>query len=155
MITCSLLLLVLGVIYASLDEVVQADTYTSDRTASLDEMRVALNQMTREVRQASIVDELTSTPSRIAFDTYGPSGPLHVVYNATGTTLTRQVNAGAPVPVLSGLASTSVFTYVTAPPVPGAQWVQIHLQVRPKRTPDTILVLDSEVNLRNRTGALT
>ena len=57
--------------------------------------------------------------------------------------------------VLTGLASTSLFTYVTAPPVPGAQWVQINLQVRPKRSPETILVLDSEVNLRNRTGALT
>ena len=58
--------------------------------------------------------------------------------------------------MLSGLASTSVFTYVTAPPVPGAQWVQHQVsRCDPKRTPDTILVLDSEVNLRNRTGALT
>lgn len=155
MITCGLMLLVLGVIYASLDEVVKADSYTADRTASLDDMRVALNRMTREIRQASNVDETTSTPSRIEFDTYGPTGPRHVVYTATGTVLTRQVGGGSAIPVLTGLASTSVFTYVIAPPVPEAQWVQIKFQVRPKLAPDTVLVLDSEVNLRNRTGALT
>jgi len=155
MITCGLMLLVLGVIFASLDQIVKVDSYTADRTASLDDMRVALNRMTRELRQASSVDEATSTPSQIVFDTYGASGPRHVVYTATGTTLTRRVNAGAAITVLTGLASTDVFTYVIAPPVPGAQWVQVKLQVEPKRAPDTVLVLDSEVNLRNRTGALT
>jgi hypothetical protein len=148
-------MLVLGVLFSALDGVVKSEAYSSDRTASLDNMRVTLNVMTRELRQASNVNEVTSTPSRIEFDTYGTSGPRHVVYQATGTVLTRTIGGGSPVTVLSGLASTSIFTYVTAPPVPGAQWVRINLQVRPKRSPETVLVLDSEVNLRNRTGALT
>lgn len=148
-------MLVVGVILSSLQEVMQAEAYTADRTASLDSMRLTLNRMTRELRQASSVDETTSTPSRIEFDTYGPEGTRHVVYDLTGTTLTRAVNSGTPVTSLTGIASASIFTYVTAPPVPGAQWVRINLAVRPKRTPDTILILDSEVNLRNRTGALT
>ena len=62
-IACSLLLLVLGVILASLDDVVKAQSYTSDRTTSLDAMRLTLNRMTRELRQASSIDETTSTPS--------------------------------------------------------------------------------------------
>jgi type II secretory pathway component PulJ len=152
LIACSLLLIVLGVIAASLDQVVMAESYTSDRTNSLDAMRLTLNRMTREIRQASSIDEPVSTPSRMEFDTYGSTGARHVVYNAVGTVLTRQVNSGSAVKVLSGLASTNIFTYVTAPPVPGAQWVLINLRVRPKRSPETILVLDSEINLRNRTG---
>jgi hypothetical protein len=152
MITVGLMMVVLGVIYSALDEVVRVETYTSDRTESLDEMRVALNRMTRELRQASMVDEVTSIPSRIEFDSYGPTGPRHVVYTASGTVLTRQVGTGAPITVLAGLASTSVFTYL---PVPGTQWVRIKFQVRPKHTPETVLILDSEVNLRNRTGALS
>lgn len=148
-------MLVLGVLFSVLDGVVKSEAYTSDRTASLDSMRVTLNVMTRELRQASSVNEVTSTPSRVEFDTYGATGPRHVVYEATGTVLTRTIDRGSAVKVLGALASTSIFTYVTAPPVPGAQWVRINLQVRPKKSPETILVLDSEVNLRNRTGALT
>jgi type II secretory pathway component PulJ len=154
-ITCSLLLIVLGVIFSALDDVMNVQAYDAERTNSLDAMRLTLNTMTRELRQASSINETTSTPSHIDFQSYGRTGSRHVVYDASGTTLTRQVNGGTPVTVLRGLASTGVFTYVTAPPVPGAQWVQINVQVRPKHSPDTILVLDSEVNLRNRTGALT
>jgi hypothetical protein len=143
------------VLYSALEETVKSQAYTADRAASLDSMRVTLNSMTRELRQASSVNEATSTPSRIEFDTYGSGGSRHVVYEVTGTTLTRAVNGGTAVTSLTGLASTDLFAYVSAPPVPGAQWVHINLRVRPKHSPETILVLDSEVNLRNRTGALT
>lgn len=154
-ITSALLALILAVIFASLEQVVTSEAYSADRTASIDSMRLALNRMTRELRQASNVDDATSTASHLEFDTYVNGASRHVAYNASGTTLTRTVGTGNAVTVLTGLASTNLFTYVSAPPVPGAQWVQINVQVRPKRSPDTILVLDSEVNLRNRTGATT
>jgi hypothetical protein len=147
--------LVLGVIYAALDEVMRSEAYSSDRTIALDDMRLTLNQMTRELRQASAVNEPASTTSRIEFDSYGGGTQRHVVYEVTGTNLTRAVNGGSAVTVLRRLVSPDIFAYVDAPPVPGAQWVRINLQVHPRRTPDTVLVLDSEVNLRNRTGALS
>ncbi len=154
-ITCGLLLLVLGVIFSALDSVTKSEAYSSDRTAALDDMRLTLNRMTRELRQASSVNEATSTSSRIEFETYGGGAMRRVVYVLTGTVLTRSVNSAPAIPVLTGIAATNLFTYVSAPPVPGAQWVQINLRVHPKRTPETILVLDSEVNLRNRTGVVT
>jgi hypothetical protein len=154
-ITCALLLIVLGVIYAALDGVMKSEAYSSDRTTALDDMRITLNRMTRELRQASAVDEPASTASRIEFDSYGGGASRHVVYQVSGTDLTRSVNGGSAVTVLRGLAAPQIFTYVSAPPVPGAQWVRINLQVHPERTPETVLVLDSEVNLRNRTGALS
>jgi hypothetical protein len=147
--------LVLGVIYASFDGVMKSEAYSSDRTSALDDMRLALNRMTRELRQASAVNEPVSTSSRIEFDSYGGGASRHVVYQVTGTDLTRSVNGGSATTVLRRVVSPDVFVYVDAPPVPGAQWVRINLQVHPRRTPDTVLVLDSEVNLRNRTGALS
>jgi type II secretory pathway component PulJ len=146
---------VLGVIYGALDSALTSEAFSTDRTAALDDMRLTLNQMTRELRQATAVDEPASTSSRIEFDTYGGGAPRHVVYQVSGTNLTRTVNSGTAVTVLRRLATPQIFTYVSAPPVPGAQWVRINLQVHPQRTPDTVLVLDSEVNLRNRTGALS
>jgi hypothetical protein len=146
---------VLGVIYGALDGVMKSEAYSSDRTNALDDMRLTLNRMTRELRQASAVNESVSTSSRIEFDSYGGGASRHVVYQVSGTNLTRSVNGGAAVTVLRRLVSPSVFVYVNAPPVPGAQWVRINLQVHPRRTPETVLVLDSEVNLRNRTGALS
>jgi hypothetical protein len=146
---------VLAVIYATLDEVMRSEAYSADRSAALDDMRLTLNRMTRELRQASAVNEVTSTDSRIEFDSYGGGASRHVVYTVSGTNLTRSVNGGAAVRVLQRLVAPGIFTYVNAPPVPGAQWVRINLQVHPKHTPETVLVLDSEVNLRNRTGALS
>jgi len=153
MITSTLLMIVLMVIYGAFDQVVKSQAYEADRSESLDGMRITLNRMTRELRQASSVDETASTSSNLVFDTYGRTGPRHVVYSVSGTSLTRKVGNGNAVTVQKSLDSATLFTYVDAPPVPGAQWVQINLRVRPPRTPDTVLILDSEVNLRNRTGA--
>ncbi|MBK5289685.1 MAG: hypothetical protein JJE46_14580, partial [Acidimicrobiia bacterium] len=77
-----------------------------------------------------------------------------IVYTATGTNLTKTVS-GSTVTLLKNLATTSIFTYVKADAETGIQWVSVNLQVNPARRPDTTLVLDSEINLRNRTSAET
>ena len=150
LITVSLLMVVGVVILQTLDSVTRSQAYQADRTESLDSMRLVLNTMTKELRQATAVDDATSTASHISFTTYVRGVTRTVTYDATGTTLQRRLDAGAWIPVQTGLATTSIFSYQTAPPVPGAQWVRIVLQVKPKRDPETTLVLDSEVNLRNR-----
>jgi hypothetical protein len=145
-----------GILVQTLLSVTASEAFHENRTQTLDTMRLTINRMTRELRQATEVDA-ASTSARLVFKGYvGPfaSGTTPttttVVYVASGTTLTRQVGSGTPVVVQRDLASTSIFTYVDAPPVPGAQWVKLLLQVKPRRAPDTTLVLDSEVNLRNR-----
>ena len=154
-ITSALLLVVLAIVLDTFVSMVHSEAYTSDRMASLDGMRVTLNKMTRELRQSASVTDASSTASHLEMDTYVHGSPVHVVYNASGGSLTRTVGSTAGAVVLKNLASTNLFTYVEAPPVVGAQWVQILLQVRPKRAPDTVLVLDSEVNLRNRSEPLS
>ena len=57
--------------------------------------------------------------------------------------------------VLKRLTSADVFTPTSATDVTGIQWVEIDLSAAPIKSPDTTLTLQSKVNLRNRTAALT
>jgi type II secretory pathway component PulJ len=153
MVASGLLLLVLVAVFDSLDTVSSSQAFQADRSNSLTDMRNALNRMTKDLRQATAVDETASTASTITFTTYLDGTSTQVVYDASGTTLTRKVGTGTAFPVLKHLASTNVFTYTSASG--GVQWVSIDLKVTPQRSPDTTLELDSQVNLRNRTTALT
>ena len=154
MISSAILLIVLVAILSTFESVSTAQAYQADRIQNLDQMRGVLNRMTKDLRQATAVDETVSTATTITFTTPINGVSTQIVYAASGTTLTRKVGSATAFPVLKNLASTSVFTYVTADYVTGIQWVGMNLQVTPARTPDTTLVLDSEVNLRNRTSAL-
>lgn len=153
-ITSALLMIILLAIFNTLDSVSSSQAFQADRTKNLDDMRTILNKMTKELRQASTVSESTSTASSITFTTSINDVATQITYNASGTTLTKKTGSAAAFPVLTNLASTSLFNYVTADSITGVQWVEINLQVTPARRPTTTLVLDSEINLRNRTAAL-
>ncbi len=153
MITSALLLVVLVATLKSLESVSTAQAFQANRSSTLDEMRGVLNRMTKDLRQASSVNATVSTASTITYTTAINGTSTQVVYTASGSTLTRKVGTGTAFTVMSHLASTSVFNYVD--PGTGIQWVEMNLQVTPARLPTTTLVLDSEVNLRNRTTALT
>ena len=157
MITSALLLVVLVATLKSLESVSSAQAYQANRSSTLDEMRGVLNRMTKDLRQATSVDVTASFPSTITYTTAINGTATQVIYTASGTPpnaiLTRKVGSATAFTVMSHLASTSVFTYVN--PGTGIQWVEMNLQVIPARLPTTTLVLDSEVNLRNRTTALT
>lgn len=154
MISSAILLLVLVATLTAFESVSNAQAYQADRTENLDEMRGVLNRMTKDLRQANVVDETVSTASTITFTTPINGVSTQIVYTASGSTLTRQVGTGNPFTVLERLESTNIFSYVNADDVTGVQWVGMNLQVTPARIPNTTLVLDSEVNLRNRTSAL-
>ena len=151
----ALLMVVMGASLSSLESVTGAQAFQMNRSESLAAMRVALNRMTAELRQASSIDTALSGPSTLTFSTYVRGTKRTVTYRATGTVLTRAFDGGAAVPALQNLALTNVFTTVTATTAAGVQWVAINLQVRASKGAGTVLVLDSEVNLRNRTAALS
>ena len=68
--------------------------------------------------------------------------PATVVYQINGTVLTRSINGGAQIILMTNLASPSLFTYEPA-------LVTILLQATPKNSPNTTVQLTSEVRLRN------
>lgn len=161
LLSVALLGIVLATVLLSFDTMTNSEAYQDDRTANLDTMRTALNDMTKLLRQG--VDVRTgSNATRLDFDTYVSGSPVHVVYTVSGTQLLKQIGGGAPTVVLRDLVAapaTPLFCYTDASFVCGAsggpttQWVQIALQVAPARSPSTTLELDSQVNLRNRTAA--
>lgn len=154
MMTSSILLVILLTVFGVLDNASASQAYQADRTKSIDEMRNVLNKMTKELRQATTVTESASTASTITFTSYINGATVPIVYTASGTTLTKTTPGGTAT-LLKNLATTSIFTYTKADAATGIQWVAINLQVNPARRPDTTLVLDSQINLRNRTTAET
>lgn len=163
MITVALLGIVLATVLGALYSVMNAEAYQDDRTANLDAMRTTLNDMTKLLRQGSAVTA-TSNGTRLEFDTYIGGSPAHVTYTVdpTGTKLLEQVGSAAAKVVQLHLVpnpSPALFCYTDQSVVCGAtggpttQWVQITMQIHPVRSPNTILQLDSQVNLRNRTAA--
>ncbi len=149
----ALLLVILLTIFSVLDNASASQAYQADRTKSLDEMRNVLNKMTKELRQATTISA-ASTASTVSFSSYINGVSVPIVYTASGTTLTK-TTAGGTATLLRNLATTSLFTYTQADATTGIQWVSISLEVNPARRPNTTLVLDSQINLRNRTTAET
>jgi Tfp pilus assembly protein PilW len=162
-ITTALLMIVLIAAFSSFDTISKSQAFQSDRSVALNDMRNALNKMTKELRQATSVTQPASTPSNtLTYITYVNGSSTPITYTVTGTcsgtptcTLTRQVGSGSPYTVLKRLTNANVFTPTSATDVTGIQWVEIAVSVAPLKSPTTTLTLQSKVNLRNRTASLT
>jgi prepilin-type N-terminal cleavage/methylation domain-containing protein len=148
MIVSAIFAIVITLIFGTLTSVQKSEAYTRDRTLAVQSMRDAMDRMTRELRQAT---NIVPTPSisHVEFDTYDLGKPVHITYDATGPTLTRQVGTGTPATLLTGLVSTSLFTY--SPDTNTTTAVDIDLQLKPSNMPNTIVELKSDVELRNLT----
>jgi Tfp pilus assembly protein PilW len=163
-VTTALLMIVLLGAFNSFDTISKSQAFQADRSVTINDMRNTLNKMTKELRQATSVTQPASTPSStLTYVTYVNGAATTITYAVTGTctsgaptcTLTRQVGAGNPYTVLKRVTSADVFTPTSATEVTGIQWVEIALSVAPLKSPTTTLTLQSKVNLRNRTAALT
>jgi len=164
LITTALLSIVLLAAFNSFDTVSRSQAFQADRSVMINDMRTALNRMTKEIRQATSVTQPAATPSpTLTYVTWIGGSLETVTYTVTGTcsatsptcTLTRPVGTNNAFTVLTRLKSADVFTPTSATDVTGIQWVEIVLSASPVKSPDTTLTLQSKVNLRNRTAALT
>ena len=150
----ALVLVVIGATLTSLQSVTSAQVLQTDRSTALASMRATLNRMAKELRQASSVDTSVSSASVMTFNTYLESVQHTLTYRASGTQLTRAIDGGTAVPVLKNLSSTQIFTTITGGTAQDVQWIGVQLRVLASKGVDSVLALDSEVNLRNRTAAL-
>jgi len=154
MITSALLILVVISVLSALENVSSAQAFQADRTNAIDDMRNVLNRMTRDLRQATAINDCGTDSATISYTTAINGTSTAVIYTASGTSLSRTEGGGTAFTVLQNLASTQVFTCTSATDVTGVQWVNIDLNVTPRKLPSTTLELQSEVNLRNRTAIL-
>jgi type II secretory pathway pseudopilin PulG len=146
----SLLLVVLGAMMGIFQVVQRQSAYVKDRSETLDTMRIAVDRMTKEIRQARVVDPDPVAPAeRFEMTTFLLGEEADIVYAVIGDTLTRSVNGGTAVVLQDDLAASNLFTY-TADTADIVQVVSFSLQVHPPRAPETVLVLTSEVRLRNK-----
>jgi prepilin-type N-terminal cleavage/methylation domain-containing protein len=146
MITTMLFLVVIGVIFALLFNQQKAETYVRGRGQALDDMRITMDRMTKELRQATSVVG-TPTSSHIEFLTYQNGATADITYDASGTKLTRKIGSSPATTVQTGLTTTSIFEFVPSTLTP--QVVDITLVVAPPNLPNSTVTLDGEVHLRN------
>ncbi|MCA1834186.1 MAG: PilW family protein [Actinomycetota bacterium] len=146
-VTMMLLLIVMVSLVTVFESVQRTQVFTQERSQSLDSMRLAIDRITKETRQATAINA-SSTATTLDMQTYVNGVSTHVIYHpdATGTTLLRTVGTKNGV-VLTNMNSTSLFTFT--PSTTGAQLISITLSVHPARRPDTVLNLTSEIRLRN------
>lgn len=148
--TLGLIGAVLAAMFAAIASVQRSDAYVADRRDAVESLRLAMDQVAKEGRQASVIGE-GSGASRLELTTYVSGTPHEIVYQAGGGALTRSEDGGAALTLLDALASSDVFTY--SPAVPDADTVAVELEVVPERSPDTVVQLHSEFRPRNGGGA--
>ena len=123
----------------------QSETQTVfNRRTDLNDMRFAMQLMTKELRQAAKV--YSNTASTIDVDTYINGAKHRVAFTASGTSLTRTVDSGTAETLVTNLSNTSLFTY---DPVGGElHQITILMEVNTSSKEGT-LNLQSQVVTRN------
>ena len=142
-----LLGIVMGVVANTLWTVQRSEAYTRGRTTALDEMRLALNRMTKDLRQAYDINT-TPTASHLDVDTYVNGVETRVVYDVTDGVITRSVGSGTAQLVQDELTTDNIFTYT--PDALSPNMVAVVFVVKPSNLPDTTLTLNAEIEFRNR-----
>ena len=146
----TLLAVVIGSMLGVFESVQRSTAFVQNRSEALDSMRLAVDEMTKDIRQATSI-AANSTSNYIDMTTYVLGVSKEIVYQASGTTLTRKVGTGTAVTIQTRLTSTDLFAYTDS--VSDVSLVGLTLSVNPLNRPDTTLVLTSEVRLRNRSTA--
>jgi hypothetical protein len=149
----SLLALVVGSMLAVFASVQRSEAFARDRSETLDRMRLTMQVLTKELRQATTI-AAASNGEYLEIDSYINGAGTHIVYSLTGETLTRSVDGDTPVAlqedvVARGTDYPALFSYDT-PASADAVLVTMDLRVHPPRRPDTTLKLEAEVRSRNR-----
>ena len=146
-VTTMLLLVVIGSLMSVFLSIQRTQVFTQERSQTLDDMRIAIDRLTKEARQATTINS-GSTASTLDMQTFVNGISKRVIYqvDSSSTKLLRTVGANSAT-ILTNLDSPAIFTY--APGVIGAQVITVSLSVHPARRPNTILQLKSEVRLRN------
>ena len=147
----SSLLVVMGSILGVFGVVQRQSAYVKDRSETLDTMRIAVDRMTKEIRQARVVEpDGTAPASRFEMTTFLLGVEADIVYAVAGGSLTRSVNGGTADVIQNDLASTEPVHLHGGHLRCRAGGLLLACTVHPPRRPDTTLVLNSEVRLRNK-----
>ena len=167
MIAASLSLLVLGVGVALMSTGLRNQPKVAEKASEIQAARVAMERLTREIRQGDSV--ITATSSQLSLITYVNSATCggatssrsmlcRVTYSCSGEACTRtEANpdgsgATAPVIVVSGIESSSVFSYSPSAAAPSHVGVSL---LFPAEQGDDSITLTDGVTMRNASAPAT
>jgi prepilin-type N-terminal cleavage/methylation domain-containing protein len=146
-------MLVMGVVATAVMSVALR-TFTTTATVTnrrdvLADGRNALDRLSKQLRQAESIDQGGTSASMITFSSYINGTPATIVWQVTGTsapyTLTESTTGGAnPVPVVTALGDSDVFTYTPS----GSVLAQVTIRL-PLETSTTTIEMTTDVQLRN------
>jgi prepilin-type N-terminal cleavage/methylation domain-containing protein len=146
-------MMVMGIV-ATAVMVVAMRTFTTTATITnrrdvLADGRVALDRLSKQLRQGESIDQGSSSASSITFSGYIDGTPATIVWQVTGSsapyTLEASTTGGAnPVAVVTALSDDQVFTYTTH----GSVVDQVTIRL-PLETSTTTVVMTTDVQLRN------
>jgi prepilin-type N-terminal cleavage/methylation domain-containing protein len=148
MVVTVLLTIVIVATLSTMWSIQRSETYTRGRTAAMDNMRISLNRISKDLRQANDFNA-TPTPNHLDVDAYIDGASHRVVYDVDAGTLTRQVDGGDAVVMHKELTEDNIFHY-PEDDEETPDTILIEMVVKPSNLPDTRLTLSSEVQLRNR-----
>lgn len=123
-------------------------TRQEQRSHTTDDVRLAMDRITKEVRQAETIRSGSST-SVLDMDTFINGVATRVTYTASGTTLTRTVGSTTQT-VLTRLSSITPFAYTPSVTAPTLIGVTLQARTQTSTAEAAIVSLTSDVRLRNR-----
>lgn len=156
------MLVILGASVGVMTASLRNQPRTTERSTDIQAARVAMANLTREIRQGATVTTATSTQlsliTNVAKATCGGavstvSRLCSVTYTCTAGTCTRTerntdgTGSAPAVTMVTGLSSGSVFTYSPSATAPSYIGVQL---VFPAKSGDDSITLTDGVTLRNR-----
>jgi Tfp pilus assembly protein PilW len=163
LLSASLSLLVLGVGVGLMTTAMRSEPKVAEKAGEIQEARVAMERMTREIRQGDSVVTASSTQfsliTQVNSATCGGANSsearlCRVTYTCAGEVCTRVeanpdgTGPSTPVIVVNGLSTSSVFTYTPSAAAP--TYIGVSL-LFPSESGDDSITLADGVTMRNAT----
>lgn len=146
-VTTSILMVVIVSLLGVFISAQRSQAYVADRAQTLDDLRIAMDRLTKELRQATVVAS-GATATSISVQTYIAGATETIGWAKTGETLYRTDDWGGNIPLLAPVTNSDIFTY--SPSADEPLVITVRLETRPRSSPDILLELTSEVRLRNQ-----
>ena len=152
-------LVILLAVLATLDSGTKSERISQARQDALVDLRSAMAQMTKEIRQADSVAS-TSNQSRLDIQTFVGGAVHRVVYDVVGTPpnalLRRSLDGGTPVVLTDRVIAPQPFCYefdqpncLSTTPTVNLSSVRISLELSPVAFGAGSVTLATDVQLRN------
>jgi type II secretory pathway component PulJ len=153
LVASSIFIILLLPVLSLLDSGTRTERANQVRHDALVDLRGAMTRITKDVRQALSIDP-ASSKTMLDMTTIVSGSDHRIVYQLTGSTLTRSIDGGTPGALAENVTSTEVFCYdppdcaLTAPPDdPSA--VRVAIALEPVVFSGGPLTLATDVELRN------